>query len=204
MPQAYPLQWPSDWKRTAPTERRRAAYKVTDGQCLKSLEAELRRIGASNIVISTNIQTKPNGLPYVNQPGVIEDPGVAVYYSTQDFKDRVIAGDKWQRVYHNAYAIAKALEALRAVERSGATQILDRIFSAFGALPAAEAAPKTRAWWDVLQLTRSAIDQGVIDLPMLEARYRTLAKRAHPDAGGAPGAMAELNEAMAAARRHFG
>src|ERR1044071_9845537 len=133
MPESFPLQWPSDWKRTPATERRRAPYKVTDSFCIAELRGELKRLGASHVVISTNIETKRDGTPYVNQPGVIEDPGVAVYYSTAEFKDRVIAGDKWQRVYHNAYAISKALAALRAVERSGASQILDRIFNAFGA-----------------------------------------------------------------------
>ncbi len=143
-----------------PNERRRAPYKVSDGQGLEALQYELARIGATNVVISTNIETKRDGTPYANQPGVITDPGAAVYYSTAQFKDRVIACDKWQRVYHNVYAIAKALEALRAVERSGATQILDRIFNAFGALPAAAGAPVERPWWEVLQLAHSLGFQG--------------------------------------------
>lgn len=203
MPEAYPLQWPEDWKRTILREKPR--YRITDGQALIELKEALRRFGASNVVISSNIAIKANGEMYANQAMSAEDPGVAVYYSTAQFKDRVIACDKWQRVYHNVYAISRALEALRAVDRAGASQILDRVFTAFGALPAAAAAPVARPWWETLGVKEQAISGGYVDLTMLEAKFRELAKVAHPDRnGGADGAFKELNTAIAAARIHFG
>jgi hypothetical protein len=205
MPEAFPLQWPEDWKRTHPNAREKPRYRVTDGQALKFLEHALRLFRATNIVISSNIELKRNGEMYANQARSTEDPGVAVYYSTAQFKDRVIACDKWQRVYHNAYAIGKALEALRAVDRAGASQILDRVFTAFGALPAADSAPAARPWWEVLGVKQQAIEGGFVDLTMMEAKFRELAKSAHPDRnGGSDAAFVELNAAIAAARVHFG
>jgi len=203
MPESYPLQWPEDWKRTALREKPR--YRVTDGVALSELRASLKRFGASNVVISSNIAVKANGEMYANQAASVEDPGVAVYYSTEQFKDRVIACDKWQRVYHNVYAISKALECIRGIDRAGASQILDRVFTAFGALPASANAPVARPWWEVLGSKEQAIKGGYVDLTMLEAKFRELAKIAHPDRnGGNDGAFKELNTAIAAARIHFG
>lgn len=205
MAEAFPLSWPEDWKRTHPNARERPRYRVTDSAALSELKHELKMLGASNIVISSNIAVKANGEMYANQAASVEDPGVAVYYSTNRFKDRVIACDKWQRVYHNAYAIAKALNCLRGVDRAGASQILDRVFTSFGALPAAQAAPAVRPWWEVLGVQEAAIKGGYVDLVMFEAKFRELAKSVHPDRnGGNDGPFKELNAAIAAARVHFG
>lgn len=205
MPEAYPLQWPEDWKRTHPNDRKRAVYQVSDSRAIDGLNQALRMFKANSIVISTNIHVKANGEMYANQAASIEDPGVAVYYSTAQFKDRVIACDKWQRVYHNVHAIAKALEGLRSVDRAGASQILDRAFTAFGALPASGETATERPWWEVLGAKEQAITGGFVDLTMLEAKYRELAKSSHPDRnGGNDAAFKELGTAIAAARQHFG
>jgi len=205
MPDSFPLAWPEGWKRTAPEFRRRARYGVTDSVALVELKDELRRFGATNVVISSNIALKSNGEMYANQAASIEDPGVAVYYSTSQWKDKVIACDQWTRVYHNAYAIAKTINALRAIDRAGATQILAQAFTAFGALPASAAAAPEQSWWDVLQIKEDAIKGGFVDLPMIEARYRSLAKTAHPDRnGGDDRAFKALGSALEQARRHFG
>ncbi len=204
MPEAYPLQWPEDWKRTHPHSRRRAPYQVSDGRAIDGLNDALRKFKASSIVISSNIATKRNGDMYANQAASIEDPGVAVYYSTPEFKDRVIACDKWERVYHNVHAIGKALEALRAVDRAGASQILDRAFQAFGALPSPAGTVPVRAWWEVLEIEEQAIKLGFMKLPMIEAQYRELAKAKHPDRNdGNDAAFKELGTALEQARKHF-
>src|SRR5690348_15303688 len=111
MADSFPLDWPSDWKRTPPHLRERPPYRVTDSRALDELGHELRLFGARNVVISSNIAVKRDGSMYANQAASVDDPGVAVYYSTDKFKDRVIACDKWQRVYHNVYAIAKTIAA---------------------------------------------------------------------------------------------
>jgi hypothetical protein len=203
MAEAFPLQWPEGWARTRPSARRRARYKVTPGAATQHLLDELSRLGArrSAIVISTNIPVRNDGLPYASYR-TPDDVGVAVYWSTTAFKDRVIACDKWDRLHDNVHAIGLAVEALRAIERAGASQILERAFSAFGALPASSAAPTVRPWWEVLDLPESSLS--ILSLAMVDARYRELAAKAHPDRGGTDAAMAELNAAREQARAHYG
>lgn len=98
-----------------------------------------------------------------------------------------MAIDRYTRVADNLAAIAATLSAMRAIERHGGAQILERAFTGFTALPA----PKS--WRDILQVgtkpTRAII----------EANYRRLAKDRHPDNGGSNDAMAELNAARDAA-----
>ncbi len=76
-----------------------------------------------------------------------------------------------------------------------------RAFQAFGALPAAAAAPVTRPWWEVLNFPQDWI--AGLTPPLIEARFRELALEAHPDRGGSDAAMAELNRAKADALAHL-
>ncbi len=205
MATAFPLQWPDGWNRTAPYRRQRARYKITGDAATRHVIAELTRMGAhrSSIVLSTNIVLRNDGLPYSRQPNhAVEDPGAAIYWSTPAFKDRVIACDKWATVYDNIHALGLAIAAMRAIERAGASQVMERAFTAFGALPAPADAPRIRPWWEVFELTEQALQ--IVDLVMCEARYRDLARKTHPDQGGSDGAMAELNRAREEMRAHFG
>lgn len=205
MSTAFPLQWPEGWKRTLPHQRNRARYKVTGEAATQHLLHELHLLGAhqSSLVVSTNIAVRNDGLPYSKQPRFMtEDPGVAVYWSTSAFKDRVIACDKWDDVYANIHALGLAVAGMRAIDRAGASQIMERAFTSFGALPAASAAPVVRPWWEVLGLQEGAL--AFVDVTMCEAKYRDLARKAHPDQGGAPEAMVELNRAREEMQRHFG
>lgn len=200
--EAYPLQWPEGWKRTPASERRRAPYKTEPGRAVQQLRDELRRLGAVGAyVISSNVPVRRDGVPYADSRNP-EDPGCAVYWSTSAFKDRVIACDKWVSVYDNVHAIGLAVCAMRAIERAGATQVLERAFTAFGALPPSSQAPVVRPWWQALDIPESAI--GVLSFAMVDARYRELAGKAHPDRGGSDAAMAELNAAREHAKAHYG
>lgn len=204
MAEAFPLQWPEGWARTPSHKRRRAPYKLSPDAATEHLLRELKLLGAhrSSIVISSNLHLRHDGLPYARQPALQADSGVAVYWSTPAFKDRVIACDRWERAHDNIHAIGLAVSGMRAIERAGATQIMERAFTAFGALPAAAAAPVKRPWWEVLGLKQEALSFAT--LPMIEAQYRDLAAKAHPDRGGQPGEMVELNRARHEARAHFG
>lgn len=197
MANAYPLQWPEGWKRSS--GRQSSRYKTTRDKAIAELVKELIAFGASrdSIVISTNIRT---GLgSRMNDP---VDPGVAVYWVTRQYGERVLACDKWATVAENVRAIGKAVEALRMLERSGASQVLDRAFSAFGALPGSVDAAKTRPWWEVLGLTQDIAVS--LSLGMIQARYRELAAKAHPDRnGGSTESMNELNRAIEEAKTHF-
>lgn len=202
---SYPLVWPDGWTRTVPHKRERARYKVTGDRAAQGLFDELSRMGAarSAVVLSTNIVLRNDGMPYSKQPRYMtEDPGAAVYWSTRSFKDRVIACDKWDDVYANIHALELSIAAMRAIDRAGASQVMERAFTAFGALPPSSNEPVVRPWWEVLGLQEGAL--GFVDATMCEAKYRDLARKAHPDQGGAPEAMVELNRAREEMHRHFG
>lgn len=204
MAESYPLCWPDGWVRTPATKRRRSPYKTSPEKATKHLVSELRKLGAlrGTVIISTNIPVRNDGLPYSNVRAP-DDPGVAVYWSTHAFKDRSIVCDKWDKVHDNIHAIGLAIAALRAIERAGAGQVSDRAFSAFGALPASPASQvaKARPWWEVLgfgQVMIASLSRDVVD-----ARYRELSRKAHPDRGGSDAAMTELNLAHAQAKAYY-
>lgn len=199
MPANYPLQWPEGWRRTP--SRRHSPFKINADVALKLLYDELRRFGARQPVVSSNLPVRGDGRIYSGQPSLLPDPGVAVFYSTDKFKEQTLACDRWVSVHHNMYAIARTIESWRRIDRDGASQILERSFQAFGALPAAPDAKPKLPWWEVLGLPSEALK--FVTAAMVEAQYRELAAKAHPDRGGSDAAMAELNAARAEAKQHF-
>jgi len=95
-----------------------------------------------------------------------------------------MAIDRYDRVADNLAAIAATLEAMRAIERHGGAEILDRAFTGFAALPQ----PET-SWWVILGVAPNA------SCDEIEAAYRRLAMKHHPDRGGDPHEMARINAA---------
>lgn len=178
--EAYPLSWPSGWKRT--TYRERSRFKVTPWKATQELHNELRRLGAYNVILSTNVALRGDGLPYSNRRSP-DDPGVAVYFTHKD-RSMVFACDQWRTVEENTYAIAKTIEALRGIERWSASDMLERAFTGFAALPSG--GPK---WWEALGVARSDSKDVILK------KFRELAKENHPDHGGSPERMAEINAA---------
>jgi hypothetical protein len=204
----YPLHWPVGWKRTESHRRRKSDYKVLFGRARDEVLRELGLMSGTHrpsIVLSSNIPMRRDGLPYADmrEPA---DPGIAVYWDERkawnsakaayDVEPRVIACDTWKTTRENMRAIGLAIVALRTLERTGASEILDRAFGGFAALPAASSAP---SWWAPLGFTSAPTT-----LEDVERAYRDKARSAHPDAGGSHEAMVALNRAREDARRHFG
>ena len=81
-----------------------------------------------------------------------------------------MAIDQYFRVADNLAAIAATLEAMRAIERHGGAEILDRAFTGFTALPAPEQP------FHVLGVSATATDEEI------ETAYRRLAMQHHPTA----------------------
>lgn len=200
MADAYPLQWPDGWKRTPLTQRRRSVYKVTPDRATRQMLHSIKLLGGRSIAVSSNVEVRRDGLPYANQR-IPNDGGAAVYWTDKEGHERVMACDRWLYVWENIHAIGLALEGLRAIERAGATQILERAFTAFGALPASPDETPKRKWWDVLEIPEAFIS--ALSLAMVKAKFRELAAALHPDRTGNPDSMVELNAAMAEAEEHF-
>jgi hypothetical protein len=193
MTTAYPLQWPAGRKRTISYRRARANFTTSFAVARDNLIAEVKRLGARNLVISTNIPLRQDGLPYASYRK-IDDEGVAVYF-TLDGQQTSFACDRWDKVEHNMHAIVKTIDALRGIARWGTGDMMKAAFTGFTALPAPSA---EKTWREVLGLY-----SGERSMDIVKAAYRRLASAAHPDKGGSHDAMTELNTALAAAEKEL-
>lgn len=146
-----------------------------------SLLDELRMLGAKNIVISTNLTLRLDGLPRANQR-TPDDTGVAVYFTLKS-QQKCFPCDKWDRVEDNLYAIAKTIDALRGIERWGSKSMVDATFNGFKALPN----PNDLSWREIFNMPQSKWPGfGKITQSFLKEQYRRLVKIHHPDKGGDP------------------
>lgn len=190
---AYPLTWPTGWKRTPKhkvTRSRFGTYRSSERQlappstwkAIQSLQRELNLLGAREVVISTNLRLRNDGYPMSSQREP-EDRGAAVWF-TLNQKPRVLACDKWSTVGENLYAVSMHIGAIRGQERWG-VGTLDQAFTGYAALPAETG----KHWTSVLGLTLGASRE------MIEQTYRNLARVAHPDAGGDRGEFEKLTNA---------
>lgn len=188
MSDAYPLQWPAMWQRTA--KRQHARFDTTFGAARDGLLNELRLLGARDVVISSNVPTRKDGLPYATWRDP-DDPGVCAYF-TLDGEDRALPCDRWLTVKDNLRALQHTVAALRGLDRWGSPGLVNAAFAGFAALPAGNTAGD--AWWTVLGLHPSASQ---VDI---DAAYKQLARETHPDAGGDTEAFIAVQEAYRQAR----
>ena len=145
MVEAFPLQWPAGWQRSRLQISSR--FETNTTKALSLLNGEVNRLGGRSLVISTNVQLKADGTMRADREPV--DPGVAVYFQRND-KPVVFACDKFDVVRDNLLAIAKTIEAMRGIERWGASEMMERAFSGFKGLP--ETASEGEDCWKVLDL----------------------------------------------------
>lgn len=201
-PDTFPLTWPVGWPRTPADKVARARFNVrvtghayrTKGQVTNyvgrlRLMEELRRLGATDVVLSTNLPTRLDGLPYssAKEPS---DHGVAVYFRIKG-EPRVLACDRWDRTADNMAALAAHVEAMRGQLRWG-VGTLEQAFTGYRALPEMGA---RRRWWEVLGLDPAAT------MAEVDRKRAELLMRFHPDRGGAHDQAAEVNHAYDEARK---
>lgn len=197
---AYPLSWPEGWKRTTVNLRTRAhfnkkerqystpvagvqqrsymrprAITVSDG--IEPVLEQLGRMGVDrqDVIISTNVRTRVDGLPRSGEREP-EDPGAAIYWKVGKQPTRSMAVDRYDRVADNLAALGATLEAMRAIERHGGAEILQRAFLGFAALP-----EKASQSW---RLHLGFKEDEKVTADAVKAAFRTLALSHHPDKGG--------------------
>lgn len=198
----YPLQWPPSWKRAV--GRAHPKFSSQFSQDRDSVIWQLKKRGGSQIVITSDLPVRRDGLPYASTG--CDDPGIAVWWVHRG-KEHVIACDRWRRIGDNLRAIDKSLEAMRGLDRWGAAEVVEQAFAGFAALPAAAgdgapALPAVRPWREVLGGFPAGLDAGDL-LALAKSRYRKLIADQHPDRGGDPTIAAELGEALAAAEEEL-
>lgn len=210
----FPLQWPVNWPRTSGirhgrgTLRWQAKFDSNFARDRDAVVRQLRKRG-SHIVITSDLPTRADGLPYASANA--SDPGIAVYWVERG-AERVIACDRWKSCALNLRAIDMLLEALRGIDRWGASEMVERAFAGFAALPpgrgeeyVAPPAPRAKNWREVLGVDRASLgtELQLLDrdeqLAIIKMRHRRLIKEAHPDAGGSHELAAEINAALAQA-----
>jgi hypothetical protein len=182
--QAHPLSWPIGWPRAKRTEGSR--FKVTFSRSRDSLMSEIRKMGGRDAILSTNIPLRIDGLPYANFKAP-EDKGVAVYFNHKG-KSMSFACDRWNKIEDNVWSIAKTIEALRGIERWGASDMIEKAFSGFTSI-----APPSEDWWDVLGVSRdSSVEE-------IKRARNLLARENHPDLSSSTSsqeAMIKINKAF--------
>lgn len=199
--ESYPLHWPMGYQRTR--SRKRSGFKQTMDGAQRFLHNEIRKLGARKLIVSSNIPLRNDGgmySAYMNKR--LDDPGVAIYFELKG-KQISMCCDQYISVWENVYALGKGIEALRGMDRWGVSDFLDRAFTGFTALPEPAQVQK-REWWVVMDYQRKP-NNAVWDWAGVEAQYKSLAKKLHPDVtGGSTEKFQELVEAFDQAKKYFG
>jgi hypothetical protein len=152
---------------------------------------ELRLLGATEIVVSTNVPVKADGLLYADNRR-LDDPGIAVYFKWKK-KSLVMARDGFNSVAGNLRSLGLAIEGMRQMHRHGGDLMLEKAFDGFLAL----APPNWKKPWRQVFSVKADWSGDIVGL------YRELARNRHPDAGGSDTLMAELNVAYKEARQEL-
>lgn len=176
--EAYPLTWPPG--RPRQHGREHARFKATLDRSIQDVQIEVRMLGGKDLIISTNLPLRRDGMPYAR--GSVADVGVAVYFKYKK-RDVSFACDRWSSIEDNMRAIALTIGALRGIDRWGTGDMVEAAFTGFAALPAPEQP------FQVLGVGANATKDEI------ETAYRRLAREHHPDKGGDGHQMARINAA---------
>lgn len=187
MAERFPLTWPTGQPRAV--NRYDAQFQVDFARARNDLLREVNLLGTRNVILSSNCPVRLDGIPYAS-PAEPRDPGVAVYFDRRvksEWKPFVIACDHYRKVRWNLRAVGVTIEALRSIQRHGASSMLEQAFTGFAALP-----PKLaeQNWWEVFGISEHASPAEIRET------YLLLVKENHPDRGGDPARMVAINRAF--------
>ena len=170
--EAYPLDWPVGYVRTE--NRIRSSFKQSMEGAQTFLREEIRRLGATDLIISTNIPVRRDGglyTDYMNK--ILPDPGVAIFFRHKG-DPITMCCDQYVRVWENIYALGKGIEAIRGMERWGVSEFLQRAFTGFKSLPEISSGNQS-SWWSILGVPSTA------NAYQAKEAFRKLAMQYHPD-----------------------
>jgi len=201
----FPLAWPEGWIRTKSFTRTSSRFARGYGLARDAVRYEIARIRGANIIVTSNLPLNNKGTPDGRaEASRLADPGVAVWWMQSGNVERVMACDRWLTPGENLKSIAKSLESLRGITRWGASQVVDRAFEGFRALPTGSAPVEKIDWWVTLEIDKELFELESEDLgAIINSRYRKLAKIAHPDHGGSTEQMMLINEAFDDAKNYL-
>jgi len=198
--ESNPLAWPDYWPRHTPAMRGKAIFRSKFSVDRDEVIHRLKARGAKKIIITTDLPLRIDGLPLAGRTPP-SDPGISVWWIEKG-RERVMACDRWRDVGHN-------------MDRWGASEIAERAFAGFTALPPGSPAPsasKIVDWRKVLEVDEDAVRRLMGDafstsvlLSVIKTKYRSLMSTVHPDRGGTDADRAILlNAAMEQAQLELG
>lgn len=192
-------QWPGDNTKS----RRTAQFSASWSATLSLLDRELSQLGSKNVVIQVALSERDirlDGYPRANarpdHPGVIVSLDSAygpLSYPCDTFTN-------WQ---DNLRAVALALESLRAVDRYGVTKRGEQ-YTGWKQLPGGQPMPAAMTREEAADFFTSNADpfgsipgmkQTLLSGRMIEATYKSIARKLHPDTGGSTKGFQRLQEA---------
>jgi hypothetical protein len=188
--QYRPLVW--DLPRTPWNQLRdRNTFKQTWTAIQDLLDKELRLVNATEITLELDVTEgaikQDGGLRAGAGPGF---QGIRLSFNLADVGRVFFATDKHEFWQHNVYAIGRALEALRLVERYGINQGNEQ-YTGFKAIESNGSTTEAQA---------EAFIRGVSDLgaeASIRAHLTAATKKLHPDQGGGRELWDALTDAKA-------
>lgn len=189
MTEAYPLRWPPGWPRHKGLQDSDTRFKGPTYQwnrVYRGLKEELRRIGATDIVVSTNQPLRGDGEPYAQQRN-ISDVGVAVYFM-RNGKALTMAQDRFWSIMGNMRSLTISIEGLRQMERHGGATMMERAFDGFLAIAPPEDC------WKILGL--SHIPHINISDATIQNAFRNKAREGHGNGGDMDRLVKARDEAL--------
>lgn len=198
-----PAVWPG--KATPSWSRRRAPFKATGAKVWALLEREIKMLRGKNVVVMVDVddrQIRLDGQLYSNARP--RTPAVIVAFDVPDGRLQFPC-DTFLFWESNVDAIARALEALRMVDRYGVQQ--GKQYTGFKALPASTTPVMTTE-----QAAKRISFHASIGDMMSIIRDRSVARDAvrkakavvHPDAGGSNEAFTLVVDAERILKAHHG
>ena len=197
----FRLEWPDGFDRTPPRKRETYphGFRVSRSEAFDNILEELRKMDARNVQVKTaapHTKASPHR-PYADRDP--DDPGVVVYFE-RDGQQFAVPCDRWDNLRDNAQAIAKYLDAKRAIQRYGVSTI-ESEFSTQALPPADEeaiAAPPASGGDELDEEPHEILDVAP-DAPdeVVTAAFKAQVKdlEGHPDTGGSSRRFQKLKQA---------
>jgi len=207
--------WPNNVKRTAPDKRKHSPFRSTWSRTLADLDTELVKAYARNVVIEIDApqaEIRRHGMPKADAR--TRSPGVILQYDViwrnvetkQEVRREhyVFPCDTYHDWQDNVRAIAKTLEALRAVDRYGVTRDGQQ-FAGFKSIPAQTGTTLSIEQAATILATESGIAFSLASgYEAAQRAFRTARSKTHPDAGGDAARFSAVNVAGQRLAAHFG
>lgn len=195
------------WNHGTGPRRLTSPFRVGAGRTQGDLKSEIAAVGVIHAVIQADLDLSDirlDGVPRANARYLTGR--VIVSFDHPRLGPLSMPCWEFADLWDNLRAVAKTLEALRAVDRYGVTQRAEQ-YRGWSQLPPARAAIVPSQWSSPVEAARFLIQTAQVNFTDIDARsaardavdlravYHAAAAKAHPDAGGSEQLMRTVNAA---------